>query len=466
MVSGSNSRNKTKSKGKLVFAKDRKQASIAIIVVLLFLGNSIYMIAKYAMEQFAQPTPPPQASLDSKYNPANPSRTKDPDTYLHNGTNPADTSTLNSNNPNMPPNSEVNGVTTDPLSAKTPNMDPNSQKPNEEAPAPPPIPTQSTSSSGFNPLTLIFIILTLVGLGYGAYKKMPQQRPSKSAAKSVSKKGSGNKGKLVFAKDNKQAALALIVVLLFIGNSIYMAIKYFISQNAAPVSTQTVSDPILERQQKNLSALDNTNPSMDSQPTNLEQDSNNIYSQTLSLQGSPEQPSITPNPSSSGDDEIEIISKKDGSVVPRRKEKMVLISVLDSGRSNPFLPASENLIPSSLPRLNSSLMSPPETIPANSDAGRIMTTTISGILYDKYNPSAIINIEGSDYLVKVGDVINHYKVLAIGKTEVIVQLGKNVYKAGVGELLSQTNINYNNIANLNKKFGGNEIQISVKKKSY
>ncbi len=83
---------------------------------------------------------------------------------------------------------------------------------------------------------------------------------------------------------------------------------------------------------------------------------------------------------------------------------------------------------------------------------------------DKYSPSAIINIEGSDYLVKRGDIINHYKVLYIGKNDVIVQLGKNIYKAGVGELLSPTDLNYNTIANLNKKFGGNNVQISVKKK--
>lgn len=77
-------------------------------------------------------------------------------------------------------------------------------------------------------------------------------------------------------------------------------------------------------------------------------------------------------------------------------------------------------------------------------------------MYDRNNPSAILNIEGSDYLVRSGDVINGYKVLSIGKNSVTVQMGSNVYKAGVGQLVTsgQADVNYNKVANLNKKFGG------------
>ena len=76
-------------------------------------------------------------------------------------------------------------------------------------------------------------------------------------------------------------------------------------------------------------------------------------------------------------------------------------------------------------------------------------------MFDKYNPSAIINIEGLDYLVRSGDVINGYKVLAISPQTVTVQLGANVYKAGVGELVTKDEgINYNKVSNLSKKFGG------------
>jgi hypothetical protein len=181
------------------------------------------------------------------------------------------------------------------------------------------------------------------------------------------------------------------------------------------------------------------------------------------MQGGDSSPDIKPPQvaQNTSMDEIDITGKG----APRKKMgKMVMISVGDSGRTNPFLPAAENVVPSSLPKLN--LLAPPESISAGSDADKVMGTTISGILYDKYSPSAIINISNTDYLVKRGDVINGYKILAIAKDAVIVQLGHNVYKAGVGQLLSQGQMNYNTIANLNKKFGGNSVSINVKKKSY
>lgn len=193
----------------------------------------------------------------------------------------------------------------------------------------------------------------------------------------------------------------------------------------------------------------------------MAQDANNIFSQTMNLKGNQNN---TANGTRSGiknnESDIDIMVKKQSR---KRSGKMVMISVAESGRSNPFLPAAENYVPSGhLPYLPP----PPETLQTKSDASKVMTTTISGILYDRYSPSAIINIEGSDYLVKRGDVVNHYRVLSIGKTQVIVQLGRNIYQAGVGQLLTKTDMNFNSIANLNKKFGGNSVSINVRKRGY
>ena len=60
----------------------------------------------------------------------------------------------------------------------------------------------------------------------------------------------------------------------------------------------------------------------------------------------------------------------------------------------------------------------------------------------------------ADYLVKKGDVVNNYKVLAIAQDSVTVQLGSNVYKAGIGEILTEGSLNYNEVSNLGNKFGG------------
>lgn len=292
---------------------------------------------------------------------------------------------------------------------------------------------------------------------------------SKNDSRIKKKKSANGKQGLTFAKNKNQVILAIVLVGLLILNSVYIISKNFIAQANEKAMIKNAETTMAAKQKQDLESLDNPlSKDMGNAPTEptIAQDANDIYSQTLSLQGAAPEATATsgkktaPSTSSDGDN-IEIMSKK---TVTKNSGKMVLISVESSGRSNPFLPAAENVVPSSLP--NFSLMAPPESDYPGSDAGKVMTTTIAGILYDKYSPSAIIKIEGSDYLVKKGDIINKYKVLAIDKSQVIVQLGKNIYKAGVGELLSQTDLNYNTIANLNKKFGGNDVSINVKRKGY
>ncbi len=125
-------------------------------------------------------------------------------------------------------------------------------------------------------------------------------------------------------------------------------------------------------------------------------------------------------------------------------------------KKNPFLPyrniEGSSSVDNSLPAFE--LIAPPEVISEGSDAARIMDTIVSGILYDKYSPSAILNIEGNDYLVKKGDVVNNYKVLDIEKDSVTVKLGANTFKAGIGEILTEGTVNINDVSNLGKKFGG------------
>ena len=128
-------------------------------------------------------------------------------------------------------------------------------------------------------------------------------------------------------------------------------------------------------------------------------------------------------------------------------------------KANPFVPYRKLGNEVTVPRLINDvpkydLISPPETLVEDSEASKILTTTVSGILYDKYSPSAILNIDGSDYLVKKGDTISKYKVVSIEKDSVTVKTGNNTYKAGIGELLTDGSVHYNDVSNLNKKFGG------------
>ena len=125
-------------------------------------------------------------------------------------------------------------------------------------------------------------------------------------------------------------------------------------------------------------------------------------------------------------------------------------------KANPFLPyrdvSGKKPIVNDVPKYD--LLEPPEFVNENSDAAKVMDTVVSGILYDKYSPSAILNIEGNDYLVKKGDVVNNYKVLNIAQDSVTVKLGNNTYKAGIGQILTEGSVNYNHVSNLSKKFGG------------
>lgn len=301
------------------------------------------------------------------------------------------------------------------------------------------------------------------------------------------RKNTGNKPKtkqkMELAKNPTQLALAIIVVLVFIGKSGYDLFNYM-HQQQVEKQREKQAAAMTSDQQKDLESLagnpaggtvspDGSVPpdsNMQTGPNvpagqNEQADANDIYAKTLSLQGrTPDQaqpPQPGQGPAAVSNQDVEIVSKQP---LKPRSGKMKLITVVDSGRSNPFLPAAENYVPSALPKL--SLLAPPEQLSVNSEADKVMGTTISGILYDKYSPSAIINIDKVDYLVKRGDVINKYKILSISKDQVVVQLGQNVYKAGVGQLLQPDKMNYNTISNLNKKFGGNEVSVGVKKKSY
>ena len=144
--------------------------------------------------------------------------------------------------------------------------------------------------------------------------------------------------------------------------------------------------------------------------------------------------------------------EKDVINIEKKDDKSVSFAVEDYGRSNPFMPEAGSV------STGYSLMAPPENLSSgSSDAAKVITTKVSGIMYEPNRPSAILNIEGEDYLVRSGDYINNYKVLSISKNLVTVQLGSNIYKAGVGEVISDGEINYNKEDNLEHKFGGAKI---------
>ena len=159
-------------------------------------------------------------------------------------------------------------------------------------------------------------------------------------------------------------------------------------------------------------------------------------------------------------DATERISLSNAPIAATASKKDIISIPSGIVKANPFVPyrtindeASVGLV-NDVPQFD--LVAPPTGVNENSEAAKILDTVVSGILYDKFSPSAILSIDGNDYLVKKGDTINNYKVLSIAQDSVTVKLGNNTYKAGIGELLTEGGVNYNDVSNLSKKFGGEQ----------
>ena len=79
-------------------------------------------------------------------------------------------------------------------------------------------------------------------------------------------------------------------------------------------------------------------------------------------------------------------------------------------------------------------------------------------MYNQANPSAIINVDDKDYLVRQGDKIigQEYKVVEINPSWITVSLGSNVYSASIGELFSRDEFDktQNDLYDLKNRFGG------------
>lgn len=101
------------------------------------------------------------------------------------------------------------------------------------------------------------------------------------------------------------------------------------------------------------------------------------------------------------------------------------------------------------------IIEPPTASVPDENLTRLLQTQISGIMYDKDSPSAIVNINGQDYFVKTGDQVAGYKIGKITKDQVQINYNNNTYSASVGELFAKTDLSKQPaIPNLESKFAG------------
>ena len=131
-----------------------------------------------------------------------------------------------------------------------------------------------------------------------------------------------------------------------------------------------------------------------------------------------------------------------------QEEKKETINVIPTGRTDPFLPLGKYLYKpvvagkTQIKTINNidydsiTIPKPPKKYGEISEfTQQLMTITVSGIMYDKIKPSAIITYHNEDYFVQIGDKLDDFKVVDIYPNSVIVSYGKNTYRANLGQEL-------------------------------
>lgn len=125
------------------------------------------------------------------------------------------------------------------------------------------------------------------------------------------------------------------------------------------------------------------------------------------------------------------------------EQKLVTFSVQNGGRINPFIPPSGFESSKYTIASDYEILSPPEEVPGEEvadEAKKLMDITVSGILFDSVKPSAIVNVNGSDFYVQVGDMVDEFQVIAINRQYVAIKDGTNIFKAQVGESFGGTQV--------------------------
>ncbi|MBQ8634944.1 cell envelope integrity protein TolA [bacterium] len=226
-------------------------------------------------------------------------------------------------------------------------------------------------------------------------------------------------------KQSTSAIIPLFIAILvagIVGYGAWYAINYFSNQESlnkeAVIPTQQT--PQQEMNEINQEMLEQRQAEPENIPVVNEEQANEVTPQEQ------EQEKVA-----------EVAAAK---VEPKQEkpEKRQVISVVPTGRTNPFLPISKYMT-TSIPDTNvdfdsAGIPKPPESYGSREgETIKLMSIAVSGIMYDETKPSAIITYDNNDYFVQKGDKLDDYKVLDIARTYVTLSHGANVYKANIGE---------------------------------
>lgn len=140
------------------------------------------------------------------------------------------------------------------------------------------------------------------------------------------------------------------------------------------------------------------------------------------------------------------------------EENAIMVSYTRPVRLNPFKPTDVDPSKERGTIANDTgfeIVEPPVSSVADENLTKLLQTQISGILYDEDSPSAIVNLNGVDQFVKVGDNVGGYLIEGISRNQVQISYNNNTYVASVGELFTKGVLeNRQAVVNLENKFAG------------
>ena len=136
----------------------------------------------------------------------------------------------------------------------------------------------------------------------------------------------------------------------------------------------------------------------------------------------------------------------------------IMVAYNKKTRQNPFKPpirSKDDEYSTTIDGAEFEIIEPPTSSVEDENLTKLLQTQISGILFDEISPSAIVNLNGMDQFVKMGDVISGYKIESITKDKVQINYKNNSYVASVGELFTRGALEKQRaVADLENKFAG------------
>ena len=246
-------------------------------------------------------------------------------------------------------------------------------------------------------------------------------------------------------KGNSSTILLLLLIL-------FVCIGVFVYKNRTSGGEETVKQPVQQATMQQPS--DSTEmgdyffneangESSDMMSVNFDDKGNtNVVTQTDKGE---EVATVTETPSANADVNVN-----------GEEENAIMVSYSRPVRMNPFKPTDEAKKGSGIPNdTGFEIIEPPVASVPDENLTKLLQTQISGILYDEESPSAIVNLNGLDQFVKIGDNVGGYIIEGITRNQVQITYKNNTYVASVGELFTRGTLESSQaVVNLENKFAG------------